>query len=198
MKMKREFYQRSGLELGKDLLGLILVHETEEGITKGRIVETEAYMGPIDRAAHSYGNRKSIRTQIQYKEGGFAYIYLIYGMHSCMNVVSNIEGIPESVLIRSLEPVEGIELMKERRNTDKILNLCSGPGKLCQAMGITREQYGMDLCGDKLYIEEPELTGDIGNHFEIEQSKRINIDYAEEAKDFEWRFTIKGSKFVSK
>lgn len=198
MKMKRDFYQRTGLELGKDLLGLILVHETEKGITKGRIVETEAYMGPIDKAAHSYGNRKSIRTQIQYKEGGFAYIYLIYGMHSCMNVVCNIEGIPESVLIRSLEPVEGIELMKERRNTDKILNLCSGPGKLCQAMGITREHYGMDLCGDKLYIEEPELTGDIGNSFEIEQSKRINIDYAEEAKDFEWRFTIKGSKFVSK
>lgn len=198
MKINREFYQRTALEVGKDLLGLILVHETKEGITKGRIVETEAYMGVVDKASHSYGNRKSVRTQIQYKEGGFAYIYLIYGMYSCMNVVCNKEDIPEAVLIRGLEPIEGIELMKKRRNTERILNLCSGPGKLCEAMGITREQYGMDLCGSRLYIEKGDFIRDKDEETQIEQSKRINIDYAEEAKDYEWRFTIKNNKFISK
>lgn len=192
MKITRDFYQRTAIEVAKDLLGMVLVCKTEQGITRGKIVETEAYMGALDAAAHSY-KVKSTRTNIQYGEGGYAYIYLIYGMYYCMNIVTNEVDIPEVVLLRALEPIEGIDLMKKRRGTDKITNLCSGPGKLCSAMGINRDNYGMDLCGDRMYLEKPE---DYGLN-EIIASKRINIDYAGEAKDYLWRFTIKDNKYIS-
>lgn len=193
MKVTKDFYQRTALDVAPELLGFVLVHETKEGITKGIIVEVEAYLGPIDAAAHSYKSPRSTRTEIQYGEGGYAYIYLIYGMHYCMNVVANSMDIPEVVLIRALEPVEGIELMKERRGTDKFDNLCSGPGKLCSAMGINKSNYGMDLCGNQLYLEYPKNQETV----EIVASKRINIDYSGEAKDYLWRYTVKGNKFVS-
>lgn len=193
MKIKREFYLRSALEVAPELLGLTLAHKSKEGITKGKIVEVEAYLGPLDAAAHSYKAPRSSRTIIQYGKGGYAYIYMIYGMYYCMNIVANKTDIPEVVLIRALEPVDGIELMKARRNTDKVRNLCSGPGKLCQAMGINKSHYGMDLCKGMLYLEQPETKEDIV----IETSKRINIDYAKEAKDFPLRYTIKDNPFVS-
>jgi DNA-3-methyladenine glycosylase len=180
------------VEVAPDLLGLVLVHNTKAGITKGRIVEAEAYMGNIDPAAHSYNNRSS-RTEIQFGEGGYAYIYMIYGMHYCMNIVTNVIQKSEAILLRALEPVEGIKLMEHRRKTDKRLNLCSGPGKLCTAMGITKENYGMDLCGEQLYLEHPETI----ETFDIIASRRINIDYAGEAKDYLWRYTVKGSKYIS-
>ena len=192
MKLTREFYQRSAIEVAKDLLGCNLVHESKEGITIGRIVEVEAYLGNEDPAAHSYNNRSS-RTEIQYGEGGYAYIYLIYGMHYCMNIVTNSIDLPEVVLLRALEPIVGIELMKLRRKTDKLANLCSGPGKLCAAMGINKTHYGMDLCSEQLYLKAAEENDSI----EIVSSKRINIDYAGEAKDYLWRYTIKDNKYVS-
>ena len=111
-----------------------------------------------------------------------------------MNIVANREAIPEAILIRALEPLEGIELMKKRRKTDNIKLLCNGPGKLSQAMGITKENYGDDLCGESLYLED----GIVIQKNEILQSKRINIDYAEEARDYLWRFTIKDNPYVSK
>lgn len=194
MKLKRDFYNRDALTVSEELLGKTLVHITEEGITKGKIVEVEAYMGAQDKAAHSYGNLYSERTKIQYGEGGYAYVYLIYGMHICMNIVANKEAIPEAILIRSLEPLEGIELMKKRRKTDNIKLLCNGPGKLSQAMGITKENYGDDLCGETLYLED----GVVIPKSKILKSKRINIDYAEEARDYLWRFTIKDNPYVSK
>lgn len=192
-KLPREFYNRDGLIVAKELLGKLLVRRTEEGVTKGRIVEVEAYMGAEDKAAHSYGNLRSQRTRIQYGEGGFAYIYLIYGMYNCLNIVANQKEIPHVALIRALEPVEGLELMQKRRNTDKLKLLCNGPGKLCQAMGITRELYGEDLCGNALYLEEAKPL----SAKDIVKSKRINIDYAEEARDYLWRFTIRDDPFVS-
>jgi DNA-3-methyladenine glycosylase len=193
MKVSREFYQKDAVTVAQDLLGLVLVHETAEGVTKGIIVETEAYMGTRDAAAHSYKKGKSGRTNVQYLEGGYAYIYLIYGMYYCMNIVTNQPGIPEAILLRALEPLEGIKLMEQRRNTDKHKNLCSGPGKLCTAMNITQDNYGMDLCGSRLYLEEPEDK----EPFEIIASKRINIDYSGEAKEYLWRFTIKDNKYIS-
>lgn len=193
MKLPREFYLQDGITVGKALLGKVLVHNTEEGITKGIIVETESYMGVTDKAAHSYKDKKDGRCSIQYKEGGYAYIYMIYGMYYCMNIVANMESVPEAILIRALQPLEGMALMENRRNTKKQKALLSGPGKLCAAMGINKNNYGMDLCGDQLYIEEPEEK----TEFEIEVSRRINIDYAEEAKDFLWRFTIKDNPYVS-
>ncbi|MCI1930240.1 MAG: DNA-3-methyladenine glycosylase [Clostridia bacterium] len=191
MKLKREFYLGDTLEISKKLIGKMLVHKTPEGITKGMIVEAESYIGPFDKAAHSYNNRKSERTKVQYKEGGYAYIYLIYGMYCCFNIVTSTKGNPECVLIRALEPIEGIELMKKRRKTDDVKKLTSGPGKLCDAMGINRGLYGCDLCGDELYLE------DYRDDLEIETSKRINVQYSEEANDYPWRFTAKDNKFIS-
>ena len=151
-------------------------------------------MGAKDKAAHSYRNSHSERTRIQYGEGGYAYIFLIYGMHTCMNIVTNHADIPEVLLLRALEPLEGIELMKKRRKTDNIKLLCNGPGKLSQAMGITRNNYGDDLCGEMLYLEE----GITIPKEQILRTKRINIDYAEEAKDYLWRFIVKDNPYISK
>lgn len=194
-KLGRKFYERDGITVAKELIGKVLVHETKDGTVKGRIVETEAYMGEHDAAAHSYKRRSpGGRTNIQYGEGGHAYIYLIYGMYCCFNVVANGRDIPECVLIRALEPIEGIDQMEKRRGTDKRKNLCSGPGKLCQAMAIDRTCYGEDLCGDVLYIEEWE---DAFSQPVIEASPRINIDYAKEAAEYPWRFTEKDNGYLS-
>ncbi len=192
VKLNREFYLCDGIELSQRLLGKVLVRKKDEIITAGRIVETEAYMGETDKAAHSFKGRTA-RCEIQYGLGGYAYVYLIYGMYSCFNVVANGENKPEVSLIRALEPIRGIDEMKKRRKCQKVANLCSGPGKLCGAMAIDRSLYGEDLCGDHLYLEDDGYTG-----FEIQAGKRINIDYAGEAADFPWRFTVKGNKFVSR
>lgn len=192
-RLPREFYLCDGIELSKKLLGKILVRNSGGVLTSARIVETEAYMGTVDKAAHSYKNNPGGRCSVQYGPGGFAYVYLIYGMYSCFNIVANAEGVPEVSLIRALEPLEGIKVMAARRKTDKIKNLCSGPGKLCMAMDIDRSLYGEDLCGDGLYLADDGFTG-----FEIEAGPRVNIDYAGEAAAFPWRFTVKGSKFLSK
>jgi len=193
-KLPREFYNRDVLTVAEEILGKTLVHMTKEGVTKGKIVEVEAYNGLCDKAAHSYKNLRSKRTEIQYGEGGYAYVYLIYGMHHCMNIVVNRENLPEVLLLRALQPLEGLELMKKRRNTENVKMLCNGPGKLCQAMEITREHYGEDLCGEKFYLENtPSVKPE-----EIVRTKRINIDYAKEAVDFPWRFFIKGNPYVSR
>ena len=192
MKLTREFYLRSALEVSRDLIGKRLVHVTRSGITKGIIVETEAYLGKIDPAAHSYKAPPTGRTAIQYGPGGYAYIYTIYGLHCCMNVVTNRPQIPEAVLIRALEPADGIPLMESRRNTENLLALCSGPGKLAQAMGITKAEYGADLLGDALYIEDAGIVPP-----EIDATPRINIDYAGDAAAYPWRFVWKNSPFLS-
>jgi len=192
-KLSKEFYLQDSLALSEQLLGKILVHETAEGVTKGRIVETEAYMGAIDAASHAYKNKRTERTSVMYLEGGVAYVYLIYGMYNCMNVVANEAEVPQACLIRALEPLEGIELMKQRRKMDKLKNLCNGPGKLCMAMGINKSQHGQSLITSSLYLEEDENQP----AFEIVTSKRINIDYAGEAKDYPWRFLIKDSPYIS-
>ena len=192
-KLDRSFYNRNVLTVAEEILGKILVHKTPEGIVKGKIVEVEAYDGSMDKAAHAYPNLLTDRTRIQFGEGGYAYVYLIYGMYHCMNIVTGNVDEPQVLLLRALEPVEGIELMEKRRKTTKMKNLCSGPGKLCQAMGITGEDYGKDLCGNEIYLEDaPALLAE-----NILRSKRINIDYAEEAKEFLWRYTIKDDPFVS-
>ena len=193
MKLEREFFERECLIVAKELLGKVLVHEADEGITSGRIVESEAYLGPEDKAAHTWKGRRTSRTKVIFGRGGYAYVYLVYGMHCCFNVTVNIAGKPECVLVRALEPLEGIRLMSERRRTAKFTQLCSGPGKLCCAMGITRELYGEDLCGDRLYIMD-----DGRKNFEIEATTRIGIDYAEEYRTKLWRFCVSGSEYLSK
>lgn len=191
--LSKDFYMQDALTLSRELLGKVLVHETEDGIIKGRIVETEAYMGAIDPASHAYQNRKTARTSVMFEDGGIAYVYLIYGMYNCMNVVANKKDTAQACLIRALEPIEGIEIMKKNRKMDKLKNLCNGPGKLCMALGITKAQHGADLITSPLYLEEPENP----EPFEVITSKRINIDYAGEAKDYPWRFLIKDSPYIS-
>ena len=192
-KLTREFFRTDALTLAKSLLGKVLVHESREGKTSGIIVETEAYCGPEDRAAHSWNNRRTPRTDIVFHDGGFAYVYIVYGMHCCFNVTANIAGKPECVLVRALQPADGIGLMQSRRKTLRILSLCSGPGKLCSAMGITRELYGADLCGDELYILDEGLSD-----VEIAATTRIGIDYAGEYRNMLWRFCVDGSDYVSR
>ena len=191
-KLDRSFYARNACDVAHDLIGKILVHDSEIGRTSGIIVEAEAYRGPEDKAAHSYAGKRTSRTEIMYHEGGLAYVYLIYGMYHCFNVTASISGKPEAVLIRALEPVEGIPLMIQRRKFSRVIDLCNGPGKLCSAMGITREHYGIDLCGDELYITEGVKD------FRVMTSERVNIDYAEECRKFLWRYFADGNKFVSR
>lgn len=193
--MNHLFFRQDTVELARRLLGFLLVHRTPDGVAGGMIVETEAYIGAIDKACHAYRNR-SERTEIMYHDGGYAYVYLIYGMHHCFNVVTGPPGEGNAVLIRALEPVIGIDLMQRRRNTKLLRNLCNGPGKVCEALGITKNEYGTDLCSadsplrllkyryipDKLIVATP----------------RINVAYAEEAAAWPWRFYVKDNLYVSK
>lgn len=192
MKLNRNFYVRPGVSVAKDLIGKQMVHCSSEGVTKGIIVETEAYIGPEDAASHAYRALRTDRTEIQYGIGGYAYIYTIYGLHICMNVVANKKDFPEVVLIRALQPTVGIDLMQNRRQKQSIRELCNGPGKLSQAMGITKDCYGIDLCGDELYIETVS-----GIALSVSATKRINIDYAGEAVHYPWRFVFSNSEYVS-
>ena len=218
-----DFFRQPTLELATSLLGMELVHETAEGTAAGMIVEVEAYMGPEDKGAHSYGGKKTRRTEVMFGPPGHAYVYLIYGMYYCFNVVSGPPGKPEAILVRALEPTEGIPLMAQRRRMslpsglEKVVNepgnqsfshdaisatslrllkgLTNGPGKLCTALGITKEQYGWDLARAPLYLRPG--RGSIHSE-QIARGPRINIDYAEEAKEYPWRFWIRDNPFVSR
>lgn len=191
MKLNKDFYLCDGLTLSRNLLGKVLCRKTEHGVLKARIIETEAYMGQGDKAAHA-SKGKTERTSVLFEDGGKAYIYLIYGMYCCLNISANVENKPDCVLIRSLEPMNGIDAMCQNRKTDNLYNLCAGPGKLCQALQLNKSDNASDLQGDSLWIEDDGFA--VG---ETATSKRINIDYAEEAVDFLWRFYIPDSPFLS-
>ncbi|QNU68739.1 DNA-3-methyladenine glycosylase [Ruminiclostridium herbifermentans] len=198
--LSREFYNRDALLVAKELLGKVLVHELFGQKISAKIVETEAYMGIIDKAAHSYGGRRTQRVEVMYGGPGFSYVYFIYGMHYCFNVVTREEGTPQAVLIRAVEPIEGLEIIAKNRfgkeysqlSKSNLRNLTNGPGKLCQALAIDRSLNGEDLCGKKLYVQEGE-----SDKISIVSAKRVGIDYAEEAKDYPWRFYIKDNIYVS-
>ena len=193
--MNHLFFRQDTVELARKLLGCLLVHRTPDGVAGGMIVETEAYIGAIDKACHAYRNR-SERTEIMYHDGGYAYVYFIYGMHHCFNVVTGPEGEGNAVLIRALEPVIGLELMQRRRNTKSVRNLCSGPGKLCQALAISKNEYGLDLCATDrpLRLFRYRHISDA----QIVATPRINVAYAEEAAAWPWRFYVKDNLYVSK
>jgi DNA-3-methyladenine glycosylase len=190
--LKREFYKQDTIEVAKSLLGKILLHDAPEGITVGRIVETEAYLGPEDQAAHSSGGRRTARNEVMYGEKGHAYVYFIYGMYFCFNITTGIFlGKPEAVLLRALEPISGQDIMIKRRGTK--INLTNGPSKLCIAMGITKLQNKFDLTSSSIYIEDAKQI----SNFEIVETTRVGVDYAGEWKNKPWRFYIKGNSFVS-
>ena len=196
MKLSREFYTRPDpLQVSRDLLGKLLVVPAPGGTrVSGMIVETEAYLGEIDKAAHSFGGRRTARNEITYAGGGRVYVFFIYGMYYQLNFVTGGEGVPHVSLIRALEPVEGVEIMRERRGAMPDKNLTSGPGKLCIAMAIDRDLNGEDLLGERIWVEEHRNYSDD----EIASGPRVGIGYAEEFVEMPWRFWVKGNPFVSK
>ena len=194
-KLPKSFYIRENvLQLSKELLGKVLVTNIEGIYTSGMITETEAYQAPEDKASHAYNNRRTPRTEIFYNTGGIGYVYLCYGIHYLFNVVTNKENIPHAILIRSLEPIDGIDSMMVRRKKTKFdKTLTSGPGALSQAMGINKLHNSISLTGDAVWIEDRNIQ--VGN---ICATTRVGINYAEEYIDKPWRYYIEGNKWVSR
>jgi len=190
-RLGRSFYERAVLEVARECLGKILVHDSPEGLVAGTIVESEAYRGPEDRAAHSYGGRRTKRTEAMFGPAGHAYVFLIYGLHHNFNVVAGSEGQPHAVLIRSVEPLVGLELMARRRGLDpNRVDLTNGPGKLTKALGISLEHYGADLCRGSLYLAD-------GPRVRTQRSPRVGVDYAGSWATRPWRFFAAGNRYVS-
>lgn len=188
-KLKKDFYNRPTLRIAKEVLGKYLVVNRNGKKLCGKIVEAEAYIGHSDPASHAYRGMTP-RNKIMFGQPGFAYVYFTYGMYHCLNLVTEKKGVPAAVLIRALEPIEGIKIMKRRRKRKKLEELTSGPGKLCQAMGITRELYGADLCGRTIYLEDRNKQS-----VKIVTTNRVGVDQGKEKK---WRFYIRESRFVSR
>ena len=192
-KLGREFFDRDTVAVARDLLGKVLVRRVDGMPLSGRITETEAYVGRVDKACHAYGYRRTARTETLFAPPGTAYIYLIYGIYHCLNFVTEPEGEPSAVLLRGLVPVEGTAEMARRRFGKEPEQLTSyqkkhfldGPGKVCMALGLTRAQNGLDLTGEELF-----LADDGSPRPSFHTGTRIGIDYAEEAVHFPWRFYL--------
>lgn len=209
MILDRNFFRQDGIELAKSILGKYLIRKYEDKEIVTRIVETEAYMGVNDKGAHVYNNKKTQRTWPLYLDGGHIYVYLIYGMYYCLNLSANIEENPQCVLIRAVEPINNLDEISYNRykkeyesltNYQK-KNITNGPGKLCMALRIDKNLNGKDILGNDLTIKDYYYDGTnkvtCSKDFKVVSSKRINIDYAEEAKDYLWRFYVDNNKYVS-
>jgi len=193
LKIQRSFYAQPTIEVARQLLGKYLVRKHPVGTTVGKIVETEAYVGPHDLACHASKGRTA-RTEVMFGPPGHAYVYFIYGVYYCLNIVTEEIGHASAVLIRALEPIDGVELMQKRRRVEELRKLASGPGKLCLAMSIDKALNGADMSrGSVLYVED--RGGQAPN---IIARPRVGVDYADKWKDKPWRFLIRGSEFVSK
>ena len=202
-RLSRNFYRRDTVETAKNLLGRYLVRILSGEALVCRITETEAYVGRCDKACHAYQYRRTERTDPLFGEPGHAYIYLIYGLYSCLNFVTEPEGEPAAVLIRAGEPVTGIDTIRQLRfgaNADRLSayqqrNFMNGPGKLCKGLSLTRDQNRMDLTGNELFVcDSPEDIGfscpPVSKREILRAGPRIGVDYAEEARDFPWRFRL--------
>lgn len=195
-KLPVQFYKRSDVVLiARELLGKVIVTKFEGNITSGRIVETEAYIGLTDRASHSFAGKRTARNEHMYAPAGIAYVYICYGMHHLFNVVTNARDIPDAVLIRAVEPLQGIDIMLKR--TGKIKadhSLTKGPGNAARALGIAKINSGTDLLNDEIYIAD---DGYQAAEESIGTSRRIGVETAGEAAVFPYRFYTKGNRFVS-
>jgi DNA-3-methyladenine glycosylase len=193
VKLAHDFYTRHTLEVARDLLGKVLVRRLKGKNLSGKIVETEAYVGPHDLACHA-SKGKTSRTSIMFEQGGRAYVYMIYGFYFCLNAVTEARDYPAAVLIRAIEPLDHVAVMRRlRKNPSRDTNIASGPGKLCMAMGIDKQLNGADLTGNMLWIEDRNL--DVGD---VRSGPRIGVDYAGEYKDKPWRFYIGENPHVSR
>jgi DNA-3-methyladenine glycosylase len=192
LKLRRSFYEQPTIEVARQLLGKYLIRKHPDGTTVGRIVETEAYIGPEDKACHASRGRTP-RTEIMFGRAGHAYVYMIYGFYYMLNIVTEAADFPAAVLIRAVEPLEGLPLMQSRRQTERLRSLASGPGKLCRAFAIDRTLNGNDVCGKVLYLDDHGEPAP-----KVVTTPRIGVDYAGKWKHKRWRFLIKGNEFVSK
>lgn len=197
MKLSRDFYERPNvIAIGHDLIGKTLVTRIDGHYTAARITELEVYSGRDDKACHANDGLRTKRTEAMYWQGGTAYVYLCYGIHHLFNVVTNREGLADAILIRAVEPLEGLDIMQARRKKLKLdKTLSSGPGTLSAALGInTKKHYGLDLLEDTIWVEDaPAVSKE-----DIVVSTRIGVDYAEEDALKPWRFYIRDTKWVSK
>lgn len=196
-KLEKSFYANGDvLEISKDLLGKFLMTNINGVVTGGVIVETEAYNGRCDKACHAFPEKRTKRTEIMYNSGGRAYVYLCYGIHYLFNITTNVTDKADAVLVRAIEPVEGIDVMLKRRNLQVVKpQLTAGPGVLTQALGINKRHYGADLSGSEVWIEDRNI---LIMEEDVVACPRIGVAYAEEDALLPWRFYIKGNKFVSK
>lgn len=196
MPLNETFYTNPDVvSVARELIGNVLCVNNEGTILKGIIVETEAYSGRDDKACHANNGKYTSRTAVFYRQGGLAYVYLCYGVHYMMNVVTNVEGHADAVLIRAVEPIENVDVMQQNRpQARSVKSLTNGPGKLCQALGIKYEHNGKSLLGNDIWIE----NGSIIPMRQIGVSKRIGVEYAGEDAMKPWRFFDKKSNFVSK
>jgi DNA-3-methyladenine glycosylase len=199
MRLSAAFYRHDDVvSIARELLGKYLVTNVEGQASAGRIVETEAYRGPDDKACHAYSNRRTRRTAVMFENGGRAYVYLCYGIHHLFNVVTGTTGKPHAVLIRGLEPTDNTPLMMKRRGFDRLRpQLTAGPGVLSQALGIKTVHTGCSLIapGSPIWIED---RGELIAADAIGAGPRIGVDYAGECATWPWRFYLKESKWVSK
>lgn len=195
-KLDQAFFERTDtLGVARDLLGkLLVIPDVRGNRVSGMIVELEAYMGVTDKAAHSYGGRRTARNEVTYGPGGHAYVFFIYGMYYQLNFVLGPIDHPHVVLIRAVEPIEGIDVMRDRRGEMKDRNLTSGPGKLCIAFAIDRSLNGADLSGDTMWVENYRSFAPN----EVSVGKRVGIDYADEDAENPWRFWVAGNQYVSR
>ena len=195
-KLGVEFYKRANVaKIASELLGKVLVSFFDGRITSGRIVETEAYAGKIDRASHAWNGRRTARTEIMYGDPGKAYVYLCYGIHQMFNVVTNKKEIPHAILIRALEPLEGIDIMLQRagkKNAD--FTLTKGPGNVARALGIFTKHTGTSLLGDEIFIADDDF---VVKKKDILITKRVGIDYAGADAELPYRFILKNNPYVS-
>ncbi|MBW7913646.1 MAG: DNA-3-methyladenine glycosylase [Taibaiella sp.] len=194
--LPEDFYTRKHVvQIAKDLLGKVLVTNFEGERTAGMIVETEAYAGVVDKASHAYGGRRTARTETMYSRGGVAYVYLCYGIHHLFNVVTNAEDIPHAVLIRAVEPLEGVDIMLARRGKPKLTpQLTAGPGALSRALGITTGYTGLSL-NTHIFIED---RGIKIPPRDIIAGTRVGVAYAQEDAYLPYRFWVKGNPYVSR
>ncbi len=193
-KLPRSFFEKPTLNIARELLGKYLVVHQGKNILAGKIVETEAYVGEDDLACHASKGRTK-RTETLYAKAGTLYVYMVYGMYYCLNIVTEKKDFPSAVLIRAVEPAEGIEQMRKARGTHALHHLASGPGKLCMAFGIGKAMNGENIFGKEIYIED---RGEQPKPKDIAKTKRIGVDYAKHCKNYPWRFYSKGSSFISK
>jgi len=197
MKIPQSFYLGTDVVvISKALLGKYLFTSINGVISGGYIVEAEAYNGTVDKASHAYGNRRTPRTEVMFREGGIAYVYLCYGIHEMLNIVTSTEGHAQAILIRAIHPTDGIDLIMERRKMKKLKsNITAGPGSVAKALGIDRRLNGHSLQSDVLWLEDRGLSF---RDDEIAAVPRIGVDYAEDDSLLPYRFYVKGDPYVSK